>query len=52
MREILSKLGLVRRYEPHFYWAKRQKLRERLHQVFAMDAIEGTIDCAVRSLLR
>ena len=31
---------------------RRQKLSLRLHQVFAMDAIAASLDCAVRPILR
>ncbi len=52
MRKAIEALkGFVFRHSPVFYERKRQKLSMRLHRVFDIDFIEGTLDCAVRSAL-
>ena len=43
--------GCVFRHSPAFYERRRKKLSKRLHSVFDMDFIEGTLDCTVRSYL-
>ncbi len=47
MRYIMMLAGL---YRPAFYMAKRKRLSARLHRVFYMDAIEATLDVAVRRI--
>ncbi len=52
MRKVIAVvMGFVFRHSPVFYERKRAKLSMRLHRVFDMDFIEGTLDCTVRSYL-
>ncbi len=52
MRKLIAALsGFVLRHSPVFYERKRQKLSMRLHRVFDIDFIEGSLDCTVRSYL-
>ena len=52
MRKVIEAVkGFVLRHSPIFYERKRQKLSMRLHRVFDIDFIEGTLDCVVRSAL-
>ena len=51
MKEIALVAGFVYRHNPVFYERKRLKLSMRLHRIFDMDFIEGTLDCTVRSYL-
>ena len=51
MKEIALVAGFVYRHSPVFYERKRLKLSMRLHRIFDMDFIEGTLDCTVRSYL-
>ena len=46
--KVLTMLFDVRRIKAR----RRAKLRHRLKWIFFMDAIEGTMDCAVRSALK
>ena len=47
MRYIMMLAGL---YRPAFYMAKRKRLSARLHRIFDMDAIEATLEVAVRRI--
>lgn len=52
MRKVIAVvMGFVLRHSPVFYERKRQKLSMRLHRIFDMDFIEGSLDCMVRSYL-
>ena|GEM_PF-2639231 len=52
MRKLVALFaGIVFRHSPVFYERKRQKLSMRLHRVFDIDFIEGSLDCMVRSYL-
>ena len=52
MKKLIAAItGFVFRHSPVFYEQKRLKLSMRLHRVFDMDFIEGTLDSAVRSYL-
>ncbi len=52
MRKVISVIaGIVFRHSPVFYERKRMKLSMRLHRVFDIDFIEGSLDCTVRSYL-
>ena len=42
-------VGYVFRHSPIFYERKRIALSKRLHRVFDMDYLEGTLDSMVRS---
>ncbi len=43
--------GIMLRHSPVSYERKRRKLSMRLHRVFDMDFIEGSLDSMVRSYL-
>ena len=50
MRKLIALFtGFVFRHSPVFYERKRMKLSMRLHRIFDMDFIEGTLDSAVKS---
>lgn len=52
MKQVIAVVaGFVFKHSPVFYEQKRLKLSLRLHRVFDMDFIEGTLDCAVRGYL-
>ena len=52
MKSIVAVItGFVFRHSPVFYEQKRVKLSMRLHRVFDMDFIEGSLDSMVRSYL-
>ncbi len=52
MKKFIAVIAwFVFRHSPAFYEQKRLKLSMRLHRVFDMDFIEGTLDCTVRSYL-
>ena len=52
MRKALAEItGFVFRHSPVFYEQKRLRLSMRLHRVFDMDFIEGSLDSMVRSYL-
>lgn len=52
MRKVIAVvMGFVLRHSPVFYERKRMNLSMRLHRVFDMDFIEGSLDCMVRSYL-
>ena len=48
---VLLELGLIDTEESLFYERKRQALSHKLHWIFFTDALEGQIDCMVRSAL-
>ena len=50
LKVVLVELGLVEN-KSLFYERKRQALRHKLHWIFFTDALEGQIDCMVRSAL-
>lgn len=43
--------GYVLRHSPVFCESKREKLSRRLHRVFFMDSLEGSLDVIVRGYL-
>ena len=45
MRYIMTLAGF---YRPVFFMTKRKRLSARLYRIFDMDAIEATLDVAVR----
>ena len=45
-------LRMLRRVDSHRHAEKRQVLRQRLNRMFFMDALEGQLDCLVRSVVR
>ena len=52
MKKVIAVIaGFVLRHSPVFYERKRLKLSMRLHRVFDMDFIEGSLDCMVRGNL-
>ena len=52
MRKVIAVIaGIMFRHSPVFYERKRMKLSMRLHRVFDIDFIEGSLDCMVRSYL-
>ena len=52
MKKLLKAVtGYVFRHSPVFYESKRVKLSNRLHRVFFMDSLEGSLDVMVRGYL-
>lgn len=51
LKVALIELGLMDSRESLFYERKREALRHRLHWIFFTDALEGQLDCIVRSAL-
>ena len=52
MKKVVAIIaGFVFRHSPVFYEQKRVKLSMRLHRVFDMDFIEGSLDSIVRQYL-
>lgn len=52
MRKLLRVMaGYVLRHSPVFYERKRMRLSHRLHRVFFMDSLEGSLDVIVRGYL-
>ena len=45
-------LRMLMRVDSHRHAEKRQELRQRLITMFQMDALEGQLDCLVRSVVR
>ena len=45
-------LRMLMRVASHRHERKRQALRQRLNRMFFMDALEGQLDCLVRSVVR
>ena len=45
-------LRMLMRVDLHRHAEKRQALRQRLITMFQMDALEGQLDCLVRSTMR
>lgn len=52
MYEALRKVCLLCGYEAVRCKRKRERLSRRLHRMFFMDALEGQLDCLVRSMAR
>lgn len=50
LKVVLVELGLIEN-EPLFHERKRQALSHKLHWIFFQDALEGQLDCIVRSAL-
>ncbi len=50
LKVVFEELGLIEN-ESLFYERKRQALSHKLHWIFFMDALEGQVDCIVRSAL-
>ena len=48
---VLAIAGYVLRHSPVFYERKRVMLSNRLHRVFFMDSLEGSLDVMVRGYL-
>ena len=51
MKLLLLLVGYVFRHSPIFYERKRVKLSNRLHRVFFMDSLEGSLDVIVLGYL-
>ena len=52
MRKLLFAVkGYVFRHSPIFYERKRVMLSQRLHRVFFMDSLEGSLDVIVRGYI-
>lgn len=52
MRElVLAVVGYVFRHSPAYRERKRVMLSNRLHRVFFMDGLEGSLDVLVRGYL-
>ena len=51
MKLLLLVAGYVLRHNPIFYERKRVRLSNRLHRVFFMDSLEGSLDVIVRGYL-
>ena len=50
-RMMMAIVGYVFRHSPIFYERKRIRLSRRLHRVFFMDSLEGSLDVIVRGYL-
>ena len=53
MKKLLKAVaGYVVKHSPVFYERKRARLSNRLHRMFFMDSLEGSLDVIVRGYMK